>query len=316
MPAIQRLRTAAAVAILATLAPAAGASAGQAIAATRPPLTLPAVTGPAGIHARAAELYDLTTKKQLWGRDQYSKLPIASITKIMTALVVITDGDLTRPITITQADLSYARNHGASNAGLHAGDVLTADQLLYAMLLPSGADAARALAVSYGPGWRAFVGQMNTMASKLGLAGTHFDNFDGLPWPSATADQSTARNLLILGRAAMAQPDFAAIVALRSYSVPAGPQNHAYDWKNTNLLLSSYPGVIGIKTGWTDAAGECLLFEAVQGTQTLIGVVLHSAATNNGTSFTDATNLLNWGFGQNQPAPAVPVRWPAGVNRE
>jgi serine-type D-Ala-D-Ala carboxypeptidase (penicillin-binding protein 5/6) len=249
-------------------------------------------SGPGSIAARAAELANATTTRQLWGRRQYSQRPIASLTKVMTALVVVHAGDLSRRIKITKADEAYL-GCCIQGAGLHVGDVLTAQALLNAMLLPSGADAARALAVSYGPGWPAFVRKMNATARRLHLVGTHFTNFDGVP----STDVSTPRNLLLLGEAAMKHAAFRAVVARRTYRIKAGRHRHAYFWQNTNLLLGRYPGVIGIKTGWTPAAGECLLFEAVHNGKTLIGVVLHSAATKSGAVFTDAARMLNWGFG-------------------
>jgi serine-type D-Ala-D-Ala carboxypeptidase (penicillin-binding protein 5/6) len=255
---------------------------------------VPATTGhpPRDIAARAGELANALTGRQLWGRRQYSQRPIASITKVMTALVVVRSGDLDRRIRITAADERYARNHNETSAGLRPGDILTAGQLLYAMLLPSGADAALALANSFGPGWRAFVRKMNATARRLRLVGTHFTNFDGL----LSTDVSTPRNLLLLGEAAMRQPVIAAVVKHRRYVLRAARHHRRYVWLNTNLLLGRYPGAIGIKTGWTTAAGECLLFEATHGQRTLIGVVLDSAPTKTGAVFTDAARLLNWGF--------------------
>jgi serine-type D-Ala-D-Ala carboxypeptidase (penicillin-binding protein 5/6) len=258
---------------------------------------------PRNIAARAAELADATTTKQLWGRRQYTSRPIASITKLMTALVVVQANRLNRRIRITAADVEYAREHNATTAGLQAGDVLTARQLLYAMLLPSGADAAIALANSFGPGWHAFVRKMNAAARKLHLVKTRFTNFDGL----FASDVSTPRNLLLLGEAAMSEPVIRAVVKHRTYLLHAGPHHHRYLWANTNLLLGHYPGVIGIKTGWTPAAGECLLFEATHGKRTLVGVVLDSAPTKTGATFRDAARMLNWGFGLKLPVSAA---WP------
>jgi D-alanyl-D-alanine carboxypeptidase (penicillin-binding protein 5/6) len=217
----------------------------------------------------------------------------------MTALVVIRAGDLRRRIRISSADVEYAASHDASNAGLHAGDILTARALLSALLLPSGADAAIALADSYGPGVTAFVRKMNTLTRKLGMTATHFTNFDGL----LSSDISTPGNLLKLGKAAMAQWAFRNVVKRKWYTLRAWPHRHHYFWRNTNLLLKRYPGVIGIKTGWTPDAGECLLFEATHHKKTLIGVVLDSAATNSGFTFVDAARLLNWGFGLHVPIP-------------
>lgn len=266
-------------------------------------------SAPGPIAARAAELANAVTTKQLWGRRQYGRRPIASITKVMTALVVARAGDLSRRIRITKADESYL-GCCIQGAGLRVGDVLTARALLNAMLLPSGADAARALAVSYGPGWPAFVRKMNANARRLHLVGTHFTNFDGVP----SSDVSTPRNLLLLGEAAMKQRVIRAVVGRRTYRVRAGRHRHAYLWQNTNLMLGRYPGVIGIKTGWTTAAGECLLFEATRGKKTLIGVVLDSAPTKSGAVFSDAARMLNWGFRLHH-ATTFP-RPPAGVPTE
>src|SRR5215472_17404907 len=271
--------------IAAAVTSSAPALAHAAPATVRPP--------PRSIAARAAELANGTTGRQLWGRRQYSPRPIASITKVMTALVVVQARNLGKRIRITAADVEYAREHDETNAGLHPGDVLTARQLLYAMLLPSGADAAIALAKSFGPGWRAFVRKMNATARKLRLSGTHFTNFDGL----LRTDVSTPRNLLMLGRAAMTKPLIARVVGHKRYRLTGTRRHHGYLWLNTNLLLGRYPGAIGIKTGWATAAGECLLFEATEGKRTLIGVVLDSAPTKTGAIFADATRLLNWGFG-------------------
>jgi serine-type D-Ala-D-Ala carboxypeptidase (penicillin-binding protein 5/6) len=262
------------------------------LASQSPAGTVAAAHPPRDIAAHAGELATLAGK-QLWGRRQYTKRPIASITKVMTALVVVRSGHLDRHIRITAADERYAIDHDETTAGLVPGDVLTARQLLYAMLLPSGADAAIALAKSFGPGWRAFVRKMNATARKLRLSGTHFTNFDGL----LPTDVSTPRNLLMLGRAAMAAPLIARVVGHKRYLLTGTRRHHRYVWLNTNLLLGRYPGAIGIKTGWTTAAGECLLFEATEGKRTLIGVVLDSAPTKTGAIFADATRLLNWGFG-------------------
>ncbi|HEY7145899.1 MAG TPA: serine hydrolase [Streptosporangiaceae bacterium] len=252
---------------------------------------------PHRIHARGAELMNAATGRRLWGRNENVRRPIASITKVMTALVVIRAGNLERKVRITSAVPAYARSHGAGSAGLRAGDVLTARQLLEAMLLPSGADAAYALASTYGRGWRRFVATMNATARKLGMHRTHFANFDGLPWPSARATYSTPADLLTLARAAMARKVFRRIVGQHSHYLSATPAHHAYYWKNTNLLLGSYRGATGIKTGWTSAAGYCLLFEAVRAGRALVGVVLYTSGTDPQSRFTAARRLLNWAFG-------------------
>ena len=255
-----------------------------------------AATGPSGVHAPGAALENDATGKVLWSRGIDTKRPIASITKVMTALVVLRDGGLNRKITVSQAAIDYARRYDGSSAGLHAGDRLTTQQLLEAMLVPSGCDAAYVLASAYGPGLSAFVETMNATARALGLGRTHFSNADGLPVPTEHSTYSTPRDLLVIGRAAMAYPMFRAIVAQHRIALPAGAGHHAYIWHTTNDLISRYPGMIGIKTGSTLAAGYCLLFADQRASGTLIGVVLDSSPTIRSYSFTDTEQLLNWGF--------------------
>ena len=236
------------------------------------------------------------TGKLLWSRGLNTERPMASITKVMTALVVIRAGHLDRRITIPSAVTGYVRAHDASSAGLRPGDKLTARQLLYGLLLPSGADAAYALAKAYGPGLVAFVAKMNATARLLGMRRTHFSNFDGLSYPTSYSNYSTAANLLVLGRAAMRLPAFRAVVDQRRLPLAAGSGHHAYRWKNLNPLIGRYPGAIGIKPGYTRAAGQCLLFEATRNGHSVIGVTLHSPGSISPISAADATRLLNWAF--------------------
>jgi serine-type D-Ala-D-Ala carboxypeptidase (penicillin-binding protein 5/6) len=256
-----------------------------------------AVTGPSGVLARAAAIAVAGTGQVLWSRDLNTELPMASITKVMTALVVIRAGDLSRKITVPAAVVGYVEEHDASNAGLWPGDTLTASQLLEALLLPSGADAAYTLAAAYGPGLVAFIAKMNATARLLGMTRTHFSNFDGLPWPTAYSTYSTPANLIKLGRVAMTSAVFRSIVDRRSYRIAAGPAHHAYFWPNLNPLLGVYRGAIGIKTGYTPAAGHCLLFEAVRRGVTFIGVTLDSPGVGTTVNAADATQMLNWAFG-------------------
>jgi D-alanyl-D-alanine carboxypeptidase (penicillin-binding protein 5/6) len=284
------------VAALAFLAPSAPAAAAVARPAAAARLATVMVGGPGGVQARGADLVNAATGRRLWSRGLNTERPIASITKVMTALVVIRAGALSRPIRISADVVTYVRQHGGSTAGLRAGDILTARQLLEGLLLPSGCDAALALAGAYGPGWRAFVRKMNATARALGMRNTHFANFDGLPWPTEFTTYSTPRDLIILGLAAMRLAAFRAIVGQRAHYVAATAQHRAYFWRNTNQLLGFYVGAFGIKTGFTHGAGYSLLFEAQRHGRTLIGVVLDSSATSRAASFADAARMLNWGF--------------------
>jgi D-alanyl-D-alanine carboxypeptidase (penicillin-binding protein 5/6) len=254
------------------------------------------------VRAPFAELADETTGADLWSRSSVSEHPMGSIAKVMTAYVVIAAGDLNRVITVPSGIIGYDNAYGASTAGLVPGEKLTALQLLYALLLPSGCDAAYTLATAYGKdGSRsAFIAQMNATARKLGLSKTHFSDFSGLPDPGEYTTYSTVRDLLSLGRDAMRLPTFRSIVGTRTYRVPAAANHRAHVWSNLNLLLGHYAGATGIKTGFTTAAGNCLLFAATRGGKELIGVVLDSSPVDSpagmGAASSDATAMLNWGF--------------------
>jgi serine-type D-Ala-D-Ala carboxypeptidase (penicillin-binding protein 5/6) len=275
---------------LTAAAPAASA------AATAKSAAKSAAAAPAGVRAPWAELANAATGADLWSRSSVGERPMGSVTKVMTAYVVIEAGGLDRVITVPKGIAAYDKKYDASTAGLVPGEKLTALQLLYAMMLPSGCDAAYTLATAYGPGFSAFVAAMNATARKLGLTKTRFSDPSGLPDPGEYTTYSTARDLVSLGRDAMKLAVFRQVVATRTYRVTAGAGHRAHTWKNLNQLLTSYSGAIGIKTGFTAGAGECLLFEARRGAATLIGVVLHSSASDQTAPVRDATAMLNWGF--------------------
>ena len=261
--------------------------------ATRP------ATAPPSVSLRGGELIDAATGAVLWGKDDTVGRPMGSITKVMTALLVLKAGDLSREIKVSKAAIRYVHKDGASSAGLIAGDYLTARQLLEAMLLPSGCDAAYLLATAYGPGRSAFVAKMNAEAQSLGMTSTHFSWFDGMPYPTETSTYSSPADLIRLGERAMRNSVFRSIVTQKKYRLAATHLHHNYLWHTTDLLIGSYRGAVGIKTGNTKAAGNCLLFEARRDGITLIGVVLHAnPAGNPNAAFGAARRLLNWGFRQ------------------
>ncbi|TVZ05236.1 D-alanyl-D-alanine carboxypeptidase [Trebonia kvetii] len=284
----------------AVAAPAATGTAKQAVA--KPGAVTPAVTaGPlAAVRARWAEIAVAATGKDLWSRSSVSKRPMGSVTKVMTAYVVLTTPklNLNRVITVPAAVVNYDEEFDASTAGLRPGEKLTTLQLLYAMMLPSGCDAAFTLATAYGPGFNGFIAKMNATAHKLGLNKTHFTDPAGLPNPGQYSTYSTVHDLVNLGRDAMKLKTLATVVGTRSYHVAATSAHRAHTWKNLNPLLAMYKGALGIKTGYTGAAGQCLLFEAKRGTKTFIGVVLDSSndISNITAASKDAAVLLNWAF--------------------
>ena len=227
------------------------------------PAALPVGTaaGPL-VTLKGADLVLPGTGTTLWSVAQDVPRPMGSIVKVMTALVVLKEGHLNREITVTKAMLRYVSRRGASTAGLIKGDVLTARQLLEAMLLPSGCDAAYLLATAYGPGRAAFIRKMNATATQIGMTATHFTSFDGMPFPTEHSTYSSPADLIKLGEQAMRYPLFRQMVGQRKFYVPKTPRHHAYLWLTTDHLLYVYKGAVGIKTGDTEAAGNCLLFEA------------------------------------------------------
>jgi D-alanyl-D-alanine carboxypeptidase (penicillin-binding protein 5/6) len=255
---------------------------------------------PRGVKAKAGILVDATTGQVLWAKDPDTPRPIASITKVMTALLIIQAGNLNRKITVPRSVTAYVAKNDANAAGLIPGQVFTVDELLHAMLIMSACDAAYTLAMAYGPGLPAFIAKMNAEAAALGLAHTHFTSPDGLPYPTGASTYSTPAEVVKLGEIAMSYPAFRSIVGLSSYVLKKGDGHSAYYWYSTNELIGHYPGVIGIKTGFTDAAGHTLLFEAVRNGRPLIGVVLGSPPTSPFSGAQDAAKVLNWGFAQKQ----------------
>ena len=260
-----------------------------------------AVAGaPKGVKAKAGILVDATTGQVLWSEGGNTVRPIASITKVMTALVILQAGGLDRKIAVPKAVTAYVAKYDANAAGLIPGQVFTVDELLHPMLIMSAADAAYTLANAYGPGLPAFIAKMNAEAAKLGLAHTHFTSPDGLPYPTETSTFSTPAELVKLGEIAMGHQEFRSIVALHYYNLPKGNGHSAYSFTSSNELIGHYPGVVGIKTGFTNEAGHTLLFEAVRGNRTLIGDVLGSPPSGPASGAQDAAKILTWGFSLKQ----------------
>jgi D-alanyl-D-alanine carboxypeptidase (penicillin-binding protein 5/6) len=271
--------------------------------ATAPAALAAVATGPTGVHAPYAMVADAATGVDIWSRSSTTPRPMGSVTKVMTAYVVLKANQLSKVITVPKGAATYVTNNFASSAGLVPGEQLTIRELLIAMLLPSGCDASYTLANYYGPGLPNFVAKMNAAAKALGLGHSKFADPSGLSIPTATSTESSAGNLVTLGRATMQFKDFREIVAMHSYHLAAGAGHNAHSWTNLNPLLNPadtnyYPGAIGIKTGFTSAAGDCLLFAATRGTKSLIGVALDSSSSLYGldVAASDAVKMLNWGF--------------------
>jgi D-alanyl-D-alanine carboxypeptidase (penicillin-binding protein 5/6) len=289
------LGAALAAGVVATAAPASAATPAavpEAVpAAADVPATVRTLTpadAPA-VYARAAYLVDATTGREHYGKRADARMPVASLTKMMTAYVVLKEAKPTDTVEVTAEDVRYAARGGAAVAGLKAGDRLTVEDVLHALLLPSGADAAHVLARTYGPGVDAFVAKMNATARELGMHDTRYVNADGMP--TGGGGYSTARDQARLAAAVLADPTLKTITSTRYHEVPETDAHGAYWWRNTNRLLGE-PGVIGVKTGFTNAAGYTLAFAADRNGSRLVGVIL--GETSSARRFATAGALLDW----------------------
>ena len=209
--------------------------------------------------------------------------PIASITKVMTALLVVERLPPSRLVVVG----SDAAETPGSSLGLEVGERISSLDLLYALLLQSSNDAAVALADAVSGSTRAFVRLMNARAANLGLADTHFASPNGLD----DRGYSSATDLALLTRTAYQSPLFGRVVDTKARDIPApsGPPRHI---QNRNALLWLYSGAIGVKTGFTSAAGNCLIATAARASGRMIAVVLGEAHD----PFDDAATLLNYGL--------------------
>jgi serine-type D-Ala-D-Ala carboxypeptidase (penicillin-binding protein 5/6) len=243
------------------------------------------------VNGRAAYLLDATTGKEQYSKEATTRMPVASLTKVMTAYVVINSAEPDNVVQVEQQDRQYAENGGGTSAYLRAGDRLTVEQMLYGLMLPSGADAAHALARTYGPGVAGFTDKMNATARYLGMNDTRYVNADGLP-TAAGNGFSTAKDQAKLAEIALRDPLLEKVSSAAAHTLPASAGHSSYTWTNTNRLLGT-PGVIGLKTGYTRAAGYCLSFAGERQGHRLIGVILGETVSSR--RFQSAAALLDWG---------------------
>jgi D-alanyl-D-alanine carboxypeptidase (penicillin-binding protein 5/6) len=242
------------------------------------------------ISGSAAYLIDADTGRVLYNMNSFQQLPIASTTKMMTAIVAIENANLEQGVTVEQSDLD-AVPPNASSAGLVAGDYFRLHTLLYGLMLPSGTDASIVIARAVAGSRENFVAMMNRKAQELRLTHTHFSSPHGF---GGGNHYSSADDLVTLANYAMRNPLFAQLVGRRTYDVRPTLYTHAYQWVNTNNLLASYQGADGVKTGWTNDAGVCLVFSARRNGHHLIGAELHASSYD--AVFADGAKLLDLGF--------------------
>jgi D-alanyl-D-alanine carboxypeptidase (penicillin-binding protein 5/6) len=265
--------------------------------------------GPPIVSAKGWAIADGTTGKLLWGDHEAEARPIASTTKIMTAFIVLklaeTDPKVLDEI-VTFSDRAAKTN--GSSAKLKAGERLSVRDLLYGLMLPSGNDAAVAVAEHFGTRCpadpqagddpvRRFVAEMNRRAKALDLKETSYLDPNGL-----SRNQSSPRDLAALTWRAMQIPKFREYVATRGHDgIVVGPDGakRTVAWNNTNQLLG-IEGFDGVKTGTTTPAGGCLVASGRRGNDRLIVVILGSVGTGDG-RYTDARNLFRWAWLQRKP---------------
>ncbi|WP_395364757.1 D-alanyl-D-alanine carboxypeptidase family protein [Streptomyces sp. YH02] len=287
------VRRAVTVTITASAVLAGGLFTGQAYAAPPP---APSITAPGGF------VMNNGTGATLFGKAADTRRSTGSTTKIMTAKVVLAQRNLNldAKVTIQKAYSDYIVSKNASSARLIVGDKVTVRQLLYGLMLPSGCDAAYALADKFGTGTtraarvKSFIGKMNAEARNLGLRNTHFDSFDGI---SNGSNYSTPRDLTKLASSAMKNSTFRTVVKTKSTKQKVTTKTGGYrymSWSNTNKLLSTYSGAIGVKTGSGPQAKYCLVFAATRNGKTVIGTVLGSSSETNRAA--DVKKLLDYGF--------------------
>ena len=240
------------------------------------------------VEAKAAILMEQETGEVLCQQNAHDKLEPASVTKIMTLLLVmeaIDGGQLSTGDTVTVS--AHAASMGGSQVYLKEGEQMTVDDLLKAVAVVSGNDAAVALAEHIAGSEEAFVSRMNQRAAELGMADTTFLNCTGLP---AAGHLTSAYDIALMSRALLSHPDIRQYTTIWMDSIRGGQ----FQLSNTNRLVRFYPGCTGLKTGSTDSAGYCLSASAERDGLSLIAVVLGSETSAK--RFTAAETLLNYGF--------------------
>ncbi len=240
--------------------------------------------GAAGLSlsAKSAVLLDGNSKEILFEKNAGERMPMASTTKIMTALVVLDRCSLSDTFKVSEKAVGTE----GSSAYLQKGEELSFEAALYALLLQSANDVANALAYEIAGSLEAFAALMNEKAKKLGLSDTQFQNPSGL---SAEGHYTTARDLALLGAVCLENEDFYKIASTKTATVKIGENDRTF--VNHNKLLSIYEGAVGIKTGFTKESGRCLVGAAERNGVRLITVTLKASS-----DWADHKAMLDFGF--------------------
>lgn len=236
------------------------------------------------VSAKSAVLIDASSGAVIVEKDADKRLPMASTTKIMTALVAIENCDITKEISIPKGAVGVE----GSSIYLYEDEKLTLEDLLYAMMLESANDAATAIAIEVGGSIEGFAAMMNLKSAALGLENTHFENPHGL---DSEEHYTTARELGKIASCAMKNETFRKIVSTRKKTIPLNGTEGVRLLINHNKLLKNYDNAIGIKTGYTKKSGRCLVSAAERDGLTLICVTLSAPD-----DWRDHKTLLDYGF--------------------
>ncbi|MFQ6944413.1 MAG: D-alanyl-D-alanine carboxypeptidase family protein [Clostridia bacterium] len=237
------------------------------------------------INSRRYIVYDRISKSMIIGKNEDVKSAMASTTKIMTTIVILEKADLNETVTVSVK----AGGTGGSRLGLKRGDKTSVKDLLYGLMLRSGNDAAVALAEHVGGSVKEFAELMNEKAAELGLTNTHFVTPHGLDDPN---HYTTALELAKLTDYAMDNETFARIVGTKSTTIYINNQPRQIN--NTNELLGVLNGVVGVKTGFTNNAGRCLVTEIKRNNMDVITIVLGADTKKDRTK--DSVNLIEYTF--------------------
>ncbi|MDE7290137.1 MAG: D-alanyl-D-alanine carboxypeptidase [Oscillospiraceae bacterium] len=237
-----------------------------------------------GISAKASIIIEAQSGKVIAGKNEYEKLPMASTTKIMTTLLLIESGGLDEEFRVDNNAIMVE----GSSMGLCQDDIVTKRALCYGMMLPSGNDAANETAVLLGGSAEKFADMMNEKADQLGLEDTHFVTPSGL---HDDKHYSTAYDMAKLTREALKNETFREICGTSSIKLKFGNPPYERWLVNTNKLLALYDGCIGVKTGFTDEAGRCLISAAEKDGVTLICVTLNAP-----NDWNDHIRMYDYGF--------------------
>ena len=266
------------------------------------------------INSTTGVLIEASTGTVLFNKSMDRQMYPASITKVLTTFVVLENGNMSDPVTMTQTGVNYAVG-GSANQGTRVGEVFTLEQLVYGTMLASANDMATQMGEYIGGTIENFADMMNARAAKLGCTGTHFTNACGMPDPNHV---TTAHDMALIMRAAVEREDFRRIVGTASYTIPATNMSGERSVTNHDPLLLSkdfqYSGLIGGKTGYTDAAQNTLVNAASRDGFTLICVTLHAADAPKAAF--DHVNLLNYGYDNFEMCEVMPAEYcEGGKNR-